>query len=342
MWERRRISQFTPKKRRGLLSGSSSRSRLAGFALLAIILAACSMDGSAGQATRDSEPLAASATLPSVESPTPTEAPDAMIEASQNLPEGSGAIAKEGNSWIFNSPLEAEIGKNVPVKILEHTYGDGTKENWIALVSHSEWPLFIQNEQGEWETALEYVEVKNPLVDEEGNALKLGCEDSIQEQGSYLKCIVVSNGEVFEEEGVRYLPGAISLDGEYDSPMYVNFTIPEEVDWFIDVLTYKNRIYRQDGPSSGRQQIKNALNTLTLPKGDVFFVQFLYDVPGLEDLIKEFESEGKIDVVARFEHIKENRSRVNEVFNSILSSKYNPLMQERLDLWLTFIIGVGK
>ena len=101
------------EKRRRLLKDTFPRFLLANLILLAGLLAGCS-PAAAPMAT--TEPTAALTAISSATS-TSTEIPDLVLEASQNLPEGSGSLTKDGEQWTFDSPESVIVGKDIPVQL---------------------------------------------------------------------------------------------------------------------------------------------------------------------------------------------------------------------------------
>jgi len=264
------------------------------------------------------------------ETPTPTENPDPFTRVT--LPEGSGSLTKNGEQWIFNSPLAAEVGKNVPVTLVE---------NWIAPVEHSEWPLFIQNEAGEWETALEYVEVKRPLLDGYGNPVPLSCDFQEPNGGDTyytLDCIVVAKGPTFREENVEYLPVAISLDGSFTSPMYT-FNLPFEDGTKKNLMVYPSRSFKWviDWSIVSNQAVIDSVKT-----GDIFFVIAVYDTVDIDGDIAKAQAEGNLGAVWRINKMKENREKVRQIFGALLEGKFDPAMMQKLDLWIPDLFGAGS
>ncbi len=126
----------------------------------ACLLAACrSQDG----ASADSAAQGATSTIAPAESKTPTEspAPTSTPDFFEGivLPGGTGTLHRDGDQWIFDSPLTVEIGKNVPVAITDQINVDGQTQTWLGLKDHPDWPLFIQNQDGSWRGAMKYVKV---------------------------------------------------------------------------------------------------------------------------------------------------------------------------------------
>jgi len=284
---------------------------------------------------------ATQAAIPTATS-TPTEAPDPVLEASQSLPEGSGTFTKEGEQWIFNSPEGVEAGKNVSVQWLKHTYEDETTQNWIALVDNPGWPLFVQNEAGEWQTALEYMDVKRPLVDTKGNPVALTCEDDGTE-GFYgdssftASCFFVVKGLPFYEDDIAYIPVAIPLDGQYYSPM-ATLNVPVDL-WGGNKVEYSNRVYNPI--LVARSANRNSILPL-LKQGDVFWLQFLYDSLNLDVMIEDYKNRGQTAALVRQGGKKENREKARALLRSVSSGTYNsPILKERLDLWIPADFGIG-
>src|SRR3989344_965724 len=271
---------------------------------------------------------------------TPTETPtDHMLEASQNLPEGSGSLTKEGEQWIFNSPDGVEAGKNVPVTTLEHANADGSTENWIALVDHPEWPLFVQTETGELQTALEYVDVKRPLVDAEGNPIPLACKDDGKNVTEYYaNCFFVVRGELFQEGEIVYIPVAIpSTNGSYDSPM-IPIDIPVHPDG-ANKDEYPNRVYNPISVAftANRNSIVSLLKT-----GDVFWLQFSYDDEKLDSKIADRSAQGK-ELWAEFlQNKKDNREQIRYFLKFVTTGQLDSFVpMEKLQLWGGFDFGIG-
>lgn len=135
-----------------------------GMALTLAVTAACSevsakpIDGPTAETPRASTPIPPTETAKATETATPTEAPDLLKDVV--LPEGTGTLRKEGDQWLFSSPLvEANLGQNVPVVITEQKNVDGETQTWLGLKAHPDWPLFIQNADGSWRQAMRYVQV---------------------------------------------------------------------------------------------------------------------------------------------------------------------------------------
>ena len=301
--------------------------------------------------------LHATETQRSLPTPTATEIPDPF--ESVILPEGSGSLQKEGEQWFFNSPLTADLGKHVPVQISEHTYEDGTIQTWLALIDHPEWPLFIQNETGGWDTALEYVEVKRPLVNNAGEPVELDCslaefegeitpfvatpDDVLSNGWSVLDCFFVANGESFVEGNIEYLPIAVSLDGGMENPMYTR-TVLAFLDNsnYVFFNTYANRVFVSPEEQelvfaqSLRRQLLDSLEV-----GDVFWVEAYTDRINADETVAWFRAQWPEGALA-MEGVKNWREKVNSVFGSIENGNYDKEMQGRIELWLPVLIGIGK
>ena len=303
--------------------------------------------------------LHATETQRSLPTPTATEIPDPF--ESVILPEGSGSLQKEGEQWFFNSSLTADLGKHVPVQISEHTYEDGTVQTWLALVDHPEWPLFIQNETGGWDTALEYVEVKRPLVNNAGEPVALDCslaeyegeitpfvatEEDVSVNGwSILDCFFIANGESFVEGAIEYLPVAVSLDGGTENPMYTKAVVAFQDNYYYETYdTYANRVFASPNEvelvigQSLRRQILDSLEV-----GDVLWVEAYTDRINADETIAWFRAQewGEGAALA-MEGVKNWREKVKSVFGTIENGGYDNEMQGRIELWLPAFIVIGK
>ncbi len=332
-----------------------------GYSLLVLLLAACGTASSkltseeviatvqSVAATYAAQTLAAIPTQTLTPSPTATPSIEDVI-----LPEGSGELYKDGGQWFFNSPLETDIGKNVPVQILEHIYDDGTAETWLALINHPEWPLFIQNKEGGWETALEYVQVKRTLTDRGGYSFRGGpvvvagpvpltCVDLGKSHTTfYANYFFVVTGEPFQEGEIVYIPVAMSLDSSYDSPMFqLNIPVPPDG---ASKDEYPNRVFDPVSVAfiASRESIVSLLKT-----GDVFRLQFIYDEDDeyLDFAIEHSRSLGHEIWVKILQDFKNKREQSRDFLKSILIGMPDSfLLGKRFDLWIPtdFGIGTGK
>jgi len=300
--------------------------------------------------------LHATETQRSMPTPTATEIPDPF--EGLVLPEGSGSLAKEGEQWFFSSPLAVEIGKHVLVQISEHTYEDGTVQTWLALVDHPEWPLFIQNETGGWETALEYVEVKRPLVNNAAEPVELDCslaefegeitpfvaiQDDVLSNGwSVLDCFFVANGESFVEGNIEYLPVAVSLDGGMENPMYTKTVIAFlDNSNYVFFNTYANRVFVAPEAAVINQSLRRQILD-SFEVGDVLWVEAYTDRINADETIAWFRAQLSEEAALAMEGVKNWREKMLSVFSAIENGSYDKEMQVRNELWLPVLVGIGK
>ncbi|MEX1248524.1 MAG: hypothetical protein WEA61_08575 [Anaerolineales bacterium] len=276
------------------------------------------------------------------ETPEPTEIPDPMLHAAETLGADWGSLEKVGDQWIYDSPEDVIVGKDVEVT-LGTLKIDGVDRS--AILVDGQWPIALENESGDWaETGIEYVDVTRPLVDEEGNSVSLTYEF----RGDPAKMVTgffVANGETYTENGVDFLPVAASLDGKSDGGlMLTNLTLPLEQDlpsstFWARVRTYSNNIYIQGDTST--VPAKGNFSLSQLERGEVFLTGVWFDVNNIETEIETARQSGNAFNENRLTRMLENREKIRRLFDNIMERRFDSSMLGEIELHAPVFFGVA-
>ncbi|MEX2144012.1 MAG: hypothetical protein WD740_05400 [Anaerolineales bacterium] len=271
------------------------------------------------------------------ETATPTEIPDPMLQAAESLGADWGSLEKVGDQWIYDSPEDVIVGKDVEVTLGTLNI-DGVDRS--AILVDGEWPIALENEAGDWEqTPIQYVDVKKPLVNSDGTPLYLGCDPDTAGQFKIFNCFLVKSGETFVENEVEYTQAAVSLNEQ--GLAFTMFIFQGQAATATpSLMVYPSRIYTEG--QSGLRGIGNGFKYSQLEVGEVFFLRPAYDRENLEKNIERLRSEGNQVAVFINEKILEFRDAAINIFSNINANKFHEDMLNHFEFSGSSIVGIGK
>lgn len=242
------------------------------LSFLALVLAACSPAASEPAATVAPTITAVETSLAAVTptaepTPTPTEIPDSEVSFDQLVQIDSSwgeFVQAEDGSLIYNSSLNSEVGKNVPmIQQYRETGLDGGAEVWVAPEKYPNAPLFIQDvDTGEIRQGpFRYDDdvrrrltmpssgslYKSPITEGlEATQPALNFVETMNFNGLDLFAIsVLSRGDILERDGHLLMPVKSYVGDEKDHlAFYYNLALgptdPENGHWNPFYDTYRN------------------------------------------------------------------------------------------------------